>query len=55
MTEESGDITQPVRLVTVHRVVIVGEGLLEALTPDTIDFAKTLSNETIKVGVGSFL
>jgi hypothetical protein len=55
MTEESGDITQSIRLVTVYCVVIVGEGLLEALTPDTIELAETLSNETIKVGVGAFL
>jgi hypothetical protein len=55
MTEESGDITQSIRLVTVYRVVIVGEGLLEALTPNTIELAETLSNETIKIGVGTFL
>lgn len=55
MTEETRNIPQPVRLVSVDCLVVLAERLFEAVEPDAVDSAETLSNQTIEGRVRAFL
>jgi hypothetical protein len=53
--EELGDVAQLVVFVAVDGLVVLGEGLLEQVAPEAVDFGKTLANETEEFGVCLFL
>ena len=55
MSEQSGDVPQPVRFVTVDRVVVRPKGSFETIEPNTVQSAKALPNQTIEGGVRTFL
>lgn len=48
MSKESGDGAKTVGLVTVNGVVVLHEGLLKEVGPQSIDFGQSLSNKSIE-------
>lgn len=55
VSEEGGDVAQPVGLVAVDRVVVFGKGGLEQVRPETVDLGKSLSDQTVELRVCPFL
>lgn len=55
MAEETTNITELVGLISMNGVVIFLECFLECVCPDSMKFAESLADETVKVGVRSFL
>lgn len=55
MAEETTNITELVGLISMNSVVIFLECFLECVCPDSMKFAESLADETVKVGVRSFL
>ena len=48
MTKEPGNITKTVGFVSVNGEVVVLESLLKGFIPDSVELAKTFSDETIE-------
>lgn len=55
MAEETTDITELVGLISMNGVVILLECFLECVGPDSMKFAESLADETVKIRVRSFL
>jgi hypothetical protein len=55
VSKELGDNTQPVRLVSVDGVVVLGKHVLKELPPESVELAETLANQSEELVVGSFL
>lgn len=55
VTKESTDVTQFIGLVSMDCVVVPLERLLEVFSPNPVQFAEPFANETVELGVGSFL
>lgn len=55
VTEESTNVSQFVRLVPMDRVEVLGEGLLEIVRPDPVQFTKSLSDQSVEIVIGAFL
>ena len=55
MPEEACDVSEAIGLISVNCSVIVAERLLEAIVPDTIEFAEPFTDETIESRVGALL
>jgi len=55
MTEEPTDIPELVGLVSMYGVVVFLESFLKVVGPDSVELAKPLANQTVEVGIGSFL
>ena len=48
VAEESRDIAQPVRLISVDRVVVFGKGLFEKLRPKSVEFGEAFADEAVE-------
>lgn len=55
MSKEPSDVAELVGLVSMDRVVVLLESVLEVVGPDSVEFTKPLSDETKELRVGSFL
>lgn len=55
MTEESTNVPQFVRLVPMNRVEVLCKGFLEIVRPDPVQFAESLSDQSVEIVVGTFL
>jgi hypothetical protein len=55
VAEEAADVPEPVRLVSVNGLVVVGKSELEGFAPDPVDLAEALADKAVERGVGSFL
>ena len=53
--EEAGDVAQPVGLVAVDRVVVIGKRLLKQLCPQPIQLRKALASQAIELGISALL
>lgn len=53
--EETRNVAQPVGFVTMNRVVVVVEALLEETTPHAVQLAQTLSDVPVEFAVRSLL
>lgn len=55
MTEKASDVSESVRFISVDRIVVFCEGLLEEVGPESVDLSKPLTDETVELRVGLFL
>ena len=51
VAEESPDVAKFIGLVSVDRVIVFLESVLEIVGPDSVELAKALPNQAVKVGV----
>jgi predicted aconitase len=55
MAEKSCNVSQAVDFVAVNSAVVVGKSIFKRFCPNTVEFAESLANETVKVRIRSFL
>jgi len=55
MTEEASDISESVRFVAVDSIVVFHKRGFKLIDPKTVQLRETFSDESVELGVGSFL
>lgn len=55
MAKEAANITELVGFISMNGVIILLERFLERIGPNSVKLAESLADETVKVGVCSFL
>jgi hypothetical protein len=55
MTEELSDVAEFVGFITMNSIVVFGKSGLEQVGPKTVDLGKSFSDQTVELGVCSFL
>lgn len=55
VSKETSDIAQAICLVAVNRVVVFSKGSLKQVRPQAINLCESLSNQSVELGVCSFL
>jgi len=51
MAKESTDVSKLVGLVSMDGVVVLLESLLEIIGPDSVEFTKSFTNETVEIRI----
>jgi hypothetical protein len=55
MPEESRNIAQAIRFIPMYGGVVIPKGMLKAFSPNAVELAEALADQTVKSGVGAFL
>jgi hypothetical protein len=55
VSKQSTDVSQLVGFVSMDRFVIVSKRLLERIGPHAVELAESLSDQSVELGVRSFL
>lgn len=55
VAKEARNVAQPVGFVAVNGIIVFRKGLLEQVTPETVELRKPLSDQAIELGIRPFL